>query len=429
MQSLKSIHPHVKEVAAGTVSLLAGDAVPPTVRAGSIVKRVLACYEGTFDGMYGPVEVTQGLLQGIADRYNGEKAIVQNEFDYCPILTDHIREADRTKGRLLGGLTVEPWTKLSTGETRPGLFGWLRVDNKDAQSKVDDGTYAQVSISFDEETFELYEISFVAVEAARGSMVLSKNTKSPGGKMELGKAKLASLSQKHKALAQEVKQARARRTQSLKQITVKTAEVVTEIKSLAARLETLKQTTKVSQLKARFNGFVKGGKMNPAELSKLNLKSLSALDGTSLEIVLASYENRPVSQDVFQFGQTGSPLKTVALTKESMAQAIKLQREGKTGIVLADRQEETPPVDGAKAKLEGDDDDSMSLSSEEWKATLAEIDDLHGKMGDAVDKMKALGDETNKVNDDDKKDEEREMAAAKEIEKELAADDDQTAKK
>jgi hypothetical protein len=422
MKSLKKLHPHLKEVASGTVSLLAGDvAQPSTTKPGSVVRRALACYAGSFDGMYGEVVVTREILEGLANRYNTVKANAQNDNDYAPILTDHIREVDRIKGRMLSGLTVEEWLNPETGEIVPGLYCNLRIDDADAQKKVSEGLYAHLSISFDEESFELFEISFVAVEAARGSMVLSKN--SQGGKMELSK-RLASLKQKHVALAAEVKLARKKRSQNLQAIALKTETTRKEIQSLAARLEVLKQTTKSAQLKARFNGFVKAGKMNPAELGKVDFKSLSLMPQPTLEIVLSAYDNREVSSDVFQYGQAAAPMKTAELTKESMAEAIKLQREGKKGVVLSERQVEGEVVDPAKPKLEGDEDDAMSLSSEEWKATLAEIDDIHGKMGDAVEKLKSLGEDTGKMDDEDKKDEEREMAAEKKGD-DLASDDDE----
>ena len=238
MHSLKILHPHVKEVASGTVSLLSGGEMQPSTKVGSIVKPALICYAGTFDGMYGEVTVTEEILAGLADRYNREKENPQNENAYAPILTDHVREVDRVKGRLLCGLSVQPWTNPSTGETTAGLYGSLRIDDQDAQKKVDDGSYAHVSISFDEETFELFEISFVAVEAARGAMVLSQKN-SQGGKMELSK-KFASLSQKHKALAADVKLQREKRQVSLKKIKATEKDVMKTMTALSTRLVDLK---------------------------------------------------------------------------------------------------------------------------------------------------------------------------------------------
>jgi len=56
------------------------------------------------------------------------------------------------QGRLMAGLYVGPWENPEdpTGEYF-GLYGDLRIDSADAQAKVDDGTYSQVSLSFDDE--------------------------------------------------------------------------------------------------------------------------------------------------------------------------------------------------------------------------------------------------------------------------------------
>ena len=432
--SLKKTHPHVKEVASGTVSLLQDSSITqPSVKPGSVVRRVLACYTGVFDGMYGEVAVTPEILQGLADRYNSEKENVPNENAYAPILTDHIREVDRIKGRLLAGLTVEPWVNPSSSEEALGLYGWMRIDDAEAIQKVELGQYAHVSISFDEESFELFEISFVAVEAARGAMVLSKKN-SLGGKMELSK-KYASLSQKHKALAAGVKAARKRRALGLKKIQERKEEIIKDVAALSQRMTALKMKFKTSQLSAQMKGFVRQGKMNPAELSKLDIASLAALPGEALTHVLASYEARPVSTDVFQYGQTGAALGLTGepKTKEEMAKAVaaQLAARGKTALA-GERVAEDKPVDSKKAKLEGEEPEpahKKAIDADDLKDTLAEMDDLHGKMGDAMDKMKSLGEEADKITDGDKKDEEREMGEADDGDDLAAADDDDDKKK
>lgn len=429
--SLKIKHPHVKEVASGTVSLLQDSSVEqPTVKAGSVVRRVLACYTGVFEGMYGEVAVTEEILQGLADRYNLEKANPPNENAYAPILTDHVREVDRIKGRLLSGLTVEPWLNPSSNEQAMGLYGWMRIDDAEAIQKVDQGSYAHVSISFDEESFELFEISFVAVEAARGAMVLSKKN-SLGGKMELSK-KYASLSQKHKALAAEMKAARTRRALGFKKIQAKKEEVIKDITALKTRIEAVSLKLKTSQLSSQLKSFVRQGKMNPAELSTLDVAKLATIPGDALTHVLAAYEARPVSTDVFQYGQTGSALGLTGepKTKAEMAEAIKLQRAGKTVSLAGERVSEGAPVDEVKPKLEGEEPEKKKpIDASDLKDTLAEMDDLHCKMGEAMDKMKSLGEETEKIEDGDKKDEEHQLDGDEGDDMSAADDEDDDKKK
>lgn len=416
MHALKKLHPHLKEVANGAVALAAGEVIP---MGAPLVKRALFCRTGLFDGMYGEVEVTPDLLKGIAERYNETKANKQNDNDYAPILTDHIREVDRIKGRALAGMTVEPWVDPETGKEEVGLYGDLRIDDDDAKAKVEKGQYAHLSISFDEETFEFFEISFVAVEAARGSMVLSKI--SEGGKMDLSK-KLATLSQKHEALARDVKLARTRRSQSLARIVAKKNEILKDLTQLQAKQEAAMLSAKAGQLKGRFHEFVRGGKMNPAELSKLDFKGLASLNKQSLDIVLAAYENREVSTDVHQYGQAGQKVVAAELTPKAMMEAVALQKAGKgKGVSLSAVVDEV--TSDSKKKLEGDEDmkHSVAMGKEDWEKALAEMDETHAKMGECMDKIKSLGEEADKISDEDKKD------GAKENEgnKDLAADDDE----
>ncbi|RYZ81636.1 MAG: hypothetical protein EOP06_23165 [Proteobacteria bacterium] len=255
LRNLKKKHPNAKEVSSGTISLAAP--VEPN-ESGEYVRRGLLCREGTFEGMFGEVTVTRDLLNGIAERYNRLKKKAQNKNDFAPILTDHVREVDRIKGRILTPLETAAWIDPDTGKELLGLYGPLRVDKKDAQASVDDGTYAHLSISFDEESFELYEVSFVAVEAATGSMVLSKKN-SEGGKMNL-KVKLASLSKKHSALAAQLKSNRTTRSLALKAIATKKNEALAEATAIQTQISSLALSIKSGQLKSEFSKFVLAGK-------------------------------------------------------------------------------------------------------------------------------------------------------------------------
>ncbi len=224
--------------------------------------------------------------------------------------------------------------------------------------------------------------------------------------MELSK-KFASLSQKHKALAADVKLKRAARQVSLQKIKTTKDELRKTLSSLSARQVELKAKLRGAQLKAQMNGFVVAGKVNPSELTKMDFKALGALPQHAVDVLLASYESRQVSTDVYQYGQSGSSLVKEPTTKAEMAEAIKLQKAGKR-ISLSDRIVDEKPVDDAKAKLEGEEgeDSKKKINHDDMKDILAEMDEHHAKVGEAMDKLKSLGEETDKMDGEDKKEEE-----------------------
>lgn len=417
--ALKQLSPKAREASAGAVNLKSKE--------GSVVKKALLCREGTFDGMFGSVTVTKEMLEHMASNYNEQRKVVQNENDYAPILLDHTRMVDLVKGRLLAGLEVAPWMNPETGVEITGLYGDLRIDDEDAQQKVDKGLYAHLSISFDEESLEIFEVSFVAVEAARRSIVLKK-----GETMELSK-KLATLSQKHKALAAHVAEARKKRKATLAKLVAAKADLETQIKELTKQANAVALTVKVGQVKGKFAAFVKGGKMNPVELKEMDFKALAALPDAALAIVLKSYEARSVSTDVFQYGQDGrNEIKDAAMSPEKMRAAIKLQREGK-GAALAfpedadrdkDKQQDKDKQDmaeGDPAKADGDKDKekeakSYAMSEDDYKHCMEEMSGMSSKLGALIEKIKGLGAEADEMAAGDDKDEEKE--------KELAADEE-----
>lgn len=371
-------------------------------------KKALMCRTGTFDGMNGPVTVTKEMLEGIAETYNLERKNPQNENDYRPVLTDHVREVDRVKGRILPDLEVKPWTDPGTGEEEFGLFGTLRIDNEDAREKVINGTYANLSISFDEDTFELFEISFVSVEAAKRSIILS-NKISTGGKKMAMPTKLMSLSKKHNALAAQVKQSRAKRQVALSALVAKKTEVEKDITNLMKKTGEIALSIKATQLKAQFQEFIRQGKMNPAELKDIDFKELSTLSESARKIVLSSYEKRTVSTDVLTFGQSSDKKTSLDMSPAATRARMELQRKGQ-GVALAEEMPEHAEHD--KEKLAEDDKDekkSFVMSEDEHSKHMQDMMECHSKLGECIDKMKSLGEDAGKISDEDAKDEKKEM--------------------
>ncbi len=363
----------------------------------SLHKKSLLCRTGSFDGLYGPVEVTKEKLEAIASKYNTQRAKPQNENDYAPILTDHIREVDRIKGRILAGLCVEQWTDPETGNTEWGLFGDLRVDKPEAKEKVESGEYAQLSISFDEDTFELYEVSFVAVEAARRSIVLSKKQvpENQGVKMEL-QQKVNSLMAKQKKIASSL----AARGSSMKALSQNIEKQRTEISALSSKAQDLLLGFKKASLSAQLSHLVRLGKMTPAEKKAIDVGVLAALPEAAQKIALSAYQGRKPSSDLGQRGQVGADApKVKALSASDMRKAIEAQKKGLKSLSA----DEDKP---ASTSQEGGDNEAGSddvLSNEEIGNVTKQAEEIIAKLSALLEQQKANEDELKKLSAEDDK--------------------------
>jgi hypothetical protein len=384
----------------------------------SKVKRALLCRTGNFDGMFGPVEVTKERLEALAETYQKIRATPQNENDYAPILLDHSRSVDLVKGRLLPeGMSVEEWKEID-GVMEFGLFGNLRIDDPEAQANVESGKYAHLSISFDEDTNEIFEVSFVAVEAARGSIVLAKST---GGSMDLEK-RFKALSQRHGALATHIKAARTGRKAALAKLMKERDDLAKEIETLAKGSKELAKRIKLSQLKGKMAEFVRQGRMEPVELKEIDFEALSEMNEKALNMYLQSFEKRPVSTDVFQYGQAGTKKLSTDLSPAAMRKAMELQRSGKAQSLAGPHEGDEDVNEKEKGLAEGEhqepdgDEGMMSMSKEEFAKCLEEMYGHHSKLAESIEKMKGLGEEMKKLaegeDDDEKK--EKEMSAVDE---------------
>lgn len=405
--NLKKHSEKVKEVSGGLISL--------SQKEGSLFKKALICRTGIFDGMYGQAIVTENLLRGIAARYNKEKENPRNENDYAPILKEHVRDADLTMGRIMADMTVEEIDDpLNTGAKCFGLFASLRFDDEDAKAKVDSGKYSHLSISFDEDTFEFYETSVVAVEAARGAIILSQNKKE-NLNMDF-KAKFNSLSKRHKSLAAKIEASRKARGVRLSKITTEQAAISTEATALNAKMGEISLTLKQGQVRAQLAAFVPQGKMTPAELKGFDFKALAAMPADSLKIVLSSYENRAVSTDVRQLGQsvtTEAQSATVELPKDSkkVAELVKQQLAAKGKKV---KLEQADPVGGAdKSDVEGEEKKSYSMGEEDYASLTKDLAEVGEKLTALMGKFAALGAEASEMlkADEDEKEELSKLAA------------------
>lgn len=365
----------------GVITLAEGDD-------GSLVKKAILCITGSWMGMYGEITVTREMLQGVADRANKEAESAMNEFDYPPILTNHVRDVEVIMGYLdisQGQLTVGEHPK------RKGvycLFGPVRVDDDLAKEKVKKGKYRKLSMSFDDETFELYEVSFVAVEAARGSQVLSKGDKNNMGK----KVSLTMVVKKNKEV-------------SLALVNGVTS-VNTQVKNLSAHVNDIRLKIKSSVIKGTLSSLVKEGRLTKAEFDKINIQSLAAKDAETVGMLLDSYKTRPISSDIAQFGVEGAKApKTKELSAKEFAALKKAQESGKTSLSSGDEDEDEED-EGKDKNLSGDDTNkdgnNSSLSEEDTKDMDSVIEKCLAALDEITKTINSLKSSANDLEVEDK---------------------------
>jgi hypothetical protein len=381
----------------GSVNLSGKEPVKLASGAGaSLFKKTLLCRTGTFMGAWGPIEITKERLERLSARYNLQRGKPQNENDYAPALINHNRDVELIKGRLMAGLVVAPWTNPETGVEEQGMFGDLRIDRD--QDKVESGQYSQVSLGFDEETDEIYEVSFVAVEAARRSQVLGQGD----GSMELQK-QLDEANGRLQKLSAGVKTRRDARKAIVLAASVAVAPMEADIGALLSLIDAGRKKIKTVMLTSQLRGFVLTGKMPKAEFDGLKIEELADLPEAGLRALLGAYEKRSVSVHVRQFGQAGGGDGKAAIaagaSPAAVREAIALQQSGKKGARL-----DAGDDDAAKKKAaadakggKGDGGDAGETKMEDFDGLLKQLDeiagpvkklrDYHGKMTEALGKL------------------------------------------
>ena len=366
---------------------------------GSLFKKTLICRTGVWKGMYGPVEVTRERLQRIADKYNRERATPLNANDYAPILIDHQRSVELVKGRVLADLTVEDTPDPDTGTVGAGLFGTLRVDVADAVQKVTGGQYAQVSLSFDEEDDTLWEVSFVAVEAARRSQALEQGDHVMSVELQ---AQLKAANESHTALQARVRESVSVRKASHLAMGENNTAALAAVTEIHTVLSAYLSGQKTALLKAQFRGLLRTGQVTKAEFDKFDFPKHSAMSADAIASILGSYRDRPASPHVIQFGQEGAQPVKGKPTPAQIREAIELQKSGKSVKLAA----EEPTGDGkqgdkgkekqTEAAADGEDMDDFSAALKK----LGEIEPIVSKsrdfLGKVSESLKKLGEQNEK---------------------------------
>lgn len=362
-----------------------------------MIKRALLCMSGTHQGMYGPVMVSPEMLQVIAERFNREYENPKNENDYPPVIKDHCAGVDNVLGRMLPPLVAEEFVNPRNGETVTGLFGDLRIDDPEAQVNVLNGKYAHVSISFDDDAEnmgEIFETSFVAVEAARGSMVLKQgennmDPKEIQNKLTAAEGSLAKLQKTHKGQKLAIKAA----VKSLKLNLESASTAATEMqKELVGQIKSLKTTV----IKAQFGDYVRQGKLSKAEMDKVDFDTVASMESGAQKVLLAAYANRPISADAFQHGTAGAqPLKQDQLKNLSSAEIRKLakaQKEGKKVKLMEGEEKDPAELENNPEGVDPEKEPAVTgLTMEDIEEAMTKLEGLgeyQTRIADVVEKLK-----------------------------------------
>lgn len=354
---------------------LANGVVNLTSKEGSLYKRALLCRTGTFDGMYGRITVSRELLERLANRYNKQRSKPANEHDFAPVQKDHSRSVDDNKGRLMADLVVDDWVNPETDVTEAGLYGTLRIDRD--QDKVDSGQYSQLSISFDEEgETEIYEVSFVGVEAARRSQVLEQGDKNMS--VELQK-QLEAANAKHQALAAKLASQKLSRKEVVLAMTNTLALSLTSLSGFETTVKEVSLQMRQVALTSQLRGYIREGKMSKAEFDAIKVKELAALDPAAAKMVLASYEGRKPSTDIIQHGQTGAqPVSLDNMPAAELRLMMEAQKSGK------------PYTPKALAAGEGDSDEKKAAAAAGGEGGKEKEGDSETKFSDIEETLKKL---------------------------------------
>jgi hypothetical protein len=370
---------------------------------GSLYKRAILCREGIWDGTYGTVHVTRPLLDMLAARYNVQRAKPLNDNDYAPVLKNHNRDVDGVLGRLLTPLVVEDFTDPETGIVAAALFGPIRIDDPEAQEKVEKGKYAQGSLNFDEQgQTEIFEWSFVAVEAARRSQVLEQGDKTMS--VELQKL-LDAANAKHNALAARFASQKLARREVVLAMGNCLAQSQLALTSFETQMKEVSLQIRALGITSQLRGYIREGKMSKAEFDKVNVKELCALDPAAAKMVLSAYEGRKPSTDIVQHGQEGAqPIALKALPAAEIRAMVDAQLSGKEytpKLAQLDAADGDPKPGKEKEPKEGGDSESKFSDVED---TLKKLNEVMPGVAKLREHMKAMDEAIGKMKGSDEDD-------------------------
>jgi len=142
-----------------------------TLTDGGKDRDAMLVYEGEFESMDGPVNVTKDHIELLVKNHNEKLAKLGNKAkmrDYPPIMLDHSTSARDVVGRLVGPIA------LGWHEDKPAIYGKVRILGKENIERVEDGRWTHLSIGADLETGTMHELTITPFPAAANAALLSQ---------------------------------------------------------------------------------------------------------------------------------------------------------------------------------------------------------------------------------------------------------------
>jgi len=389
---------------------------------GHLYKKAILCRTGVWNG---DVKVDEALLNLIVKYNNKAYSSVINENSYPPVQIEHNTDAKETLGRIDIGkmpLALEPASNYNKGWEGQVLVAMLRIFDEDAKKNVGTGKFNHLSVQFDDETGELYEVSFVAVEAARGSQLLKHKEKKEG---KMKKKQLSLARKKVKALA--VRQNSLVKNKVALSIALGlTLQKVSKSKTaLSKKNAEIRLTLKKENVKSVFSSLVREGKVTKAEFDKMDFEVFAGLETKAFGLVLNGYSSREVSSDMFQIGDTTADSKNVELSDAQYKQALEAQLEGKEFEIqtVSLKSKLSDEEIAAKKKLaEEGGEGSEGLSTDE-PMDITKIMEMLEKMQEQIDSLSGLEEEVEAMKKLSEEGETKELSEDEEV-KELMDDEE-----
>lgn len=290
--------------------LLAGEVAGSDDSEKALTKRARFVYEGQFDSMDGPVEVTKEHIENLCQAYNTALAKLAagsaTMADHPPIQLDHSTSARDTVGRVYDG-------PLEVGdfEGKAALFGNLRFLGAENVERVRDGRWTHLSLGADLEGAKLNEMTVTPFPAAPKASLLSKGEPMDEKMAALKKHLMDSEKMSEKDADEKLSKLTDKEKDEMSALAFpppkeddkgekeKDSKMAAAKKSFAKLAKGFKDTagkaaTAVSkvQLSAKLNGLRAKGKLTPGEQKEIDLDKLSALGTKAQEFYFETLEKR-----------------------------------------------------------------------------------------------------------------------------------------
>jgi hypothetical protein len=335
-------------------------------------------YVGTFDSMDGEVEVTEDHINLLVLNHNARltrvQAIAGTEDVLCrmmqPLQLDHSTSAVVTVGRVIGKM-FKGTHVLDDGASVPALYcEKVRTLGSENVPKVKDGRWANVSIGADLEMGILNELSITPFPAAPNATLLKAakpaTAKLSEGEKTMDKEKLKKhlvekekLSEKDadeklakmsddekKELSAKVDEDEKKMAKKLaedeeeekkdkeKKMTAAKANIVSLSKGFTKNAKEVKLAARKTMVSAKISRLRAAAKVTPAEIKKMDMSKLAALDDTSLSAVLKTYEDREPVIDT-SFHGTAKAVNLAKLQKDINSAKLRAEAKSDLGIKLS----------------------------------------------------------------------------------------------